>query len=96
MRHIFTIEDPKTLQRWKHFSTMVNSGKSEKEGGPSSISKTVGVTSAITARLILNGQIKERGVISPIKPDIYNPVLEELEKEGIKLVEESTHIQPKL
>ena len=53
---------------------------------------TVGLTTAIGTRLILEGRIPQRGVLSPIYKDIYEPILNELEKNGIKLTEESTRI----
>jgi hypothetical protein len=37
--------------------------------------------------MILEGKINIKGVHMPILPDIYNPVLEELEKLDIKVVE---------
>ena len=52
------------------------------------MSITVGVPSAIGAELVLQGKIKERGVLRPIYKDIYVPTLAMLEKAGIKLVEE--------
>jgi saccharopine dehydrogenase-like NADP-dependent oxidoreductase len=49
---------------------------------------TVGVPTAIAAELVLQGRIKERGVLRPVFKDIYEPTLHLLEKAGIKLVEE--------
>jgi len=37
--------------------------------------------------MILEGKIKLAGVYMPILPDIYNPVLQELENLDIKVVE---------
>jgi hypothetical protein len=37
----------------------------------------------ITAKMILNGTIKEPGVHIPIKKTIYKPILNELEDYGI-------------
>lgn len=51
------------------------------------MSLTVGTPTAIGAQLILDGKISEKGVIIPKYPDIYEPVLEELQKQNIKLVE---------
>jgi len=48
-------------------------------GGDSSMSRTVSLPAAIAVRLILEGQIKTPGVLRPVAPDIYNPVLDELE-----------------
>ncbi len=38
--------------------------------------------------MILNGEIAEKGVQIPIAKTIYEPVLNELEKLGIAMVEE--------
>ncbi len=56
------------------------------------ISKTVGLPAAIAAKYLLNGTIKERGVIIPIHPDIYKPVLGELETYGITFNEKRESI----
>lgn len=53
-------------------------------GGDSAMSRTVSLPVAIATRLILEGKIKLRGSVLPIYPEIYNPVLEELEEFGIK------------
>jgi saccharopine dehydrogenase-like NADP-dependent oxidoreductase len=44
----------------------------------SAMSRTVSLPAAIAADLILSGRIQTRGVLRPIAPDIYNPVLDEL------------------
>jgi saccharopine dehydrogenase-like NADP-dependent oxidoreductase len=51
------------------------------------MSNTVGLPTAICAKLILNNQIQERGVIMPISKEIYEPVLNELESFGIRFDE---------
>lgn len=47
------------------------------------MAKTVGLPVAIAAKMILNGTIKERGVLLPLTPSIYDPILNELETLGI-------------
>ncbi|MCX6275951.1 MAG: saccharopine dehydrogenase NADP-binding domain-containing protein [Bacteroidetes bacterium] len=47
------------------------------------MAKTVGLPLAITSKLILNGDIKARGVLVPVTKEIYEPVLSELEKHNI-------------
>lgn len=51
------------------------------------MAKTVGLPMAIGAKLILNGTITEPGVHAPVKPDIYNPILDELAGYGIQFEE---------
>ena len=53
------------------------------------MAKTVGMTAAIGARLIIDGKISQRGVLAPINKEIYEPCLAELEKYGVIMVEES-------
>lgn len=53
-----------------------------------SIARTVALPAAIAVKLILNGEIKEKGIQIPISKSIYEPVLNELEKMGIAMVEE--------
>lgn len=52
-----------------------------------SMSNTVGLPVAIAAKMILNEKITSPGVLLPIKPEVYNPVLEELEQYGIHFTE---------
>jgi saccharopine dehydrogenase-like NADP-dependent oxidoreductase len=53
-----------------------------------SIARTVALPAAIGVEMILAGQITEKGVYRPVLPGIYNPILDELEKLGIRMVEE--------
>ena len=89
MRHNFVIEDPNTKKRWNHYSTLIASGNSKKQGGYTIMAKTVGMTAAIATRLIIDGKISQRGVLAPITKEIYEPCLAELEKYGVIIVEES-------
>lgn len=52
------------------------------------MAKTVGLPVGMAARLLLQGRINRLGVIIPIYPDIYEPVLAELKLYGIYFVEE--------
>ncbi len=89
MRHNFVIEEPKTKKRWNHYSTLIASGNSKKQGGYTIMAKTVGMTAAIATRLIIDNKIQQRGVVSPIHKEIYDPCLKELERYGVIMVEES-------
>ena len=48
------------------------------EGGDSSMSRTVSLPAAIGVHMIMQGKITTPGVLRPVTPEIYNPVLEEL------------------
>ena len=53
-----------------------------------SIARTVALPAAIAVKMILNGEITDTGVHIPITKNIYEPVLNELEKMGIAMTEE--------
>jgi hypothetical protein len=67
------------IEKWS--STMLVNGI---PGGDSAMARAVSLPVAIATRLILEGKITLRGSLLPIYPEIYNPVLEELEEYGIK------------
>jgi len=68
-------------KREKWSSTVVVTGV---PNGDSAMARSVSLPVAISTRLILEGKIKIRGSVLPIYPEIYNPVLQELEEYGIK------------
>ena len=72
-------------------STLIDYGQ---VGGDSSMSRTVSLPAAIAVRMILEGKIKERGVRIPVDPEIYEPVLNELEELGI-VCQEKTKVHKK-
>jgi hypothetical protein len=51
------------------------------------MARTVSLPVSIATRMILEGKITQRGVVAPVKPDVYNPILDELESLGIKCEE---------
>jgi saccharopine dehydrogenase (NADP+, L-glutamate forming) len=53
-----------------------------------SIARTVALPASIAVKLILEKKIELTGVCRPVIPQIYNPVLAELEKMNIKMKEE--------
>lgn len=53
------------------------------------MAKTVGLPLAIACKLLLEGKIEERGVVIPIKKEIYEPVLNELKALGIEVIDEA-------
>jgi len=56
------------------------------------MAKTVGLPLAIATRMILEGRITERGVLLPISPNIYGPVLEELAINGLSFTEKTYEV----
>lgn len=82
MQHEFGIELPGRSKRI--LSTFVDFGI---PGGDSSMARTVSLPVAIAVRMLLEGQITARGVFAPLAPEVYNPILNELESMGLKFEE---------
>ncbi|MCK4267106.1 MAG: saccharopine dehydrogenase, partial [Thermoplasmata archaeon] len=59
-------------------------------GGDTSIARTVSLPAAIAVRMMLEGKISTPGVLIPVEPEIYIPILEELANIGITFEEEVT------
>jgi saccharopine dehydrogenase (NADP+, L-glutamate forming) len=69
----------------RHESLLVDYGI---PGGDSSIARTTGIPPAIGADLILQGTIASPGLHIPTTREIYEPLLQELARENIRLKEE--------
>lgn len=86
MQHQFTIEHSDNSHE-KVRSTLIDYGI---PNGDSSMSRTVALPAAIASHMILTGEIQLKGVQIPIVPELYEPILHELETFGIQFKEEST------
>ena len=78
MQHEFIARFPDHKERIT--STMIDYGIPY---GDTSMSRTVGLSVAIATKLILQGKINLTGVQVPVLPEIYEPVLAELDELGI-------------
>jgi saccharopine dehydrogenase-like NADP-dependent oxidoreductase len=58
----------------------------------SAVARTVALPAAIAVKMLLEKKIKLTGVHIPVVPDIYNPILDELESMNIKFVEKSKNL----
>ncbi len=58
-------------------------------GGDTAMAKTVGLTIAVGAELVLGGAGQGGGVLVPTSPEFYNPGLDLLAKEGLHFNEET-------
>lgn len=67
----------------KKTSTMIVYGNQEY----SAMAKTVGFPAAMVVDMILKDEIKTKGVLMPLKKEIYEPVIEKLNHEGIRFLE---------
>ena len=82
MHHEFIAEYPSKKEYIT--STLVDYGITS---GDTSVARTVSLPAAIAVKLILNNKIKLTGVQIPVIPELYNPILDELEEMGIKFSE---------
>ncbi|XP_058510934.1 alpha-aminoadipic semialdehyde synthase, mitochondrial isoform X2 [Ochotona princeps] len=57
--------------------------------GFSAMAKTVGLPTAIAAKMLLSGEIEAKGLIGPFAKEIYGPVLERIRAEGIMYTTQS-------
>jgi saccharopine dehydrogenase (NADP+, L-glutamate forming) len=83
MQHQFEIETGKGLK--KLTSSLVDFGK---DSVYTAMAKTVGLPLALAVDLFLEGKIQGKGLFLPVIPEIYLPILNELEKLGIRFVEQ--------
>ncbi len=52
------------------------------------MARCVGLPIGIGAKLLLNGQVRQHGVLLPLAPELYNPILDELATLGIAFQED--------
>ncbi|MBN8676919.1 MAG: saccharopine dehydrogenase NADP-binding domain-containing protein [Chitinophagales bacterium] len=83
MQHVFEYE----LQRKKKklTSTLVMKGA---DSADTAMSRLVGLPLGIFVKLLMLGKISTTGVNIPTMPEVYEPVLTELEDYGVKFVEQ--------
>ena len=86
LQHKFEIEH-KDGSKETRTSTLVDYGDPE---GYSSMAKLVGVPCGVACLMVLDGRIKQKGILAPVTWDLAEPILTELkEKYGIYLNEET-------
>jgi saccharopine dehydrogenase-like NADP-dependent oxidoreductase len=82
MQHVFEYELDGRAQ--KLTSTLIMKGK---DGVDTAMSRLVGLPLGIFVKLLLLGKISTTGVNIPTMPEVYEPVMAELEEYGVKFVE---------
>ncbi len=80
MWHKFIYHDSTLNKKVKLTSSLAVIGENSQH---TAMSKTVGLPLAIAAKLVLTGSISLKGMFIPTHKNIYEPVLNELEKHGI-------------
>ncbi|EMC97322.1 hypothetical protein BAUCODRAFT_33041 [Baudoinia panamericana UAMH 10762] len=89
LQHKFEIEWPGG-KRETRTSTLCEYGEPEGSGGYSAMAKLVGVPCAVAVLMVLNGEIKEKGILAPVTPELAEPIRVKLQKEyGIELIEKT-------
>ena len=88
LQHTF-IAAYKDGKKEKITSTLIDFGIPH---GDTSMARTVGLPAAISTRLVLEEKIKRTGVVIPITPEIYTPILNELKEVGIAFKEKREEI----
>jgi len=86
LHHEFIAEYPELPAKEMITSSLVDFGI---PNGDSAMARTVSLPAAIAAKMILHGEITATGVHIPVLPDIYEPVLKELERLGIRFKEKT-------
>jgi saccharopine dehydrogenase (NADP+, L-glutamate forming) len=89
LHHEFIAEYPDLPAKERITSTLVDFGIPH---GDSAMSRTVSLPAAVAAKMVLHGEIKAIGVHIPVLPDIYEPVLKELEEQGISFKERTSKL----
>jgi saccharopine dehydrogenase (NADP+, L-glutamate forming) len=86
LQHKFLIEN-KDGSKETRTSTLAEYGDPK---GYSAMAKLVGVPCAVAVQQVLDGTIKEKGVLAPMSPEICKPLMDTLTKDyGIKFVEKT-------
>lgn len=91
--------DKDMIVMWHKFFYLVSNGKPYQktsslvvlgeDSSHTAMAKTVGLPMGIVAKLILSGEIKLKGLQLPVKKEIYEPVLKELQQFGIHFNEQT-------
>jgi saccharopine dehydrogenase (NADP+, L-glutamate forming) len=79
MQHLFEYTNSDNVSK-NITSTLVVIGEDSQK---TAMAKTVGLPLAMAVRRLIKGEIKLRGVQIPVLPEIYKPILQELEEYGI-------------
>jgi saccharopine dehydrogenase-like NADP-dependent oxidoreductase len=85
MQHVFEYEQQK--KKRKMTSTLVMKGDNSNE---TAMSRLVGLPLGIFVKLLMQGKISTTGVNIPTMPEVYEPVMAELEEYGVKFMEEES------
>jgi len=88
MQHRFEYTDTNDIEK-AIISSMVMKGESLSN---TAMAITVGLPLAIATKMVANGETKLTGVQTPVIPELYNPILDELAELGIEFTETEERI----
>jgi saccharopine dehydrogenase-like NADP-dependent oxidoreductase len=77
LHHVFRVSKDGKREQWS--STLLQEGDEE----TTAMATLVGTPCAIAVRLILEDKMPEKGVMIPLHPEVYGPILAEMEAMGI-------------
>lgn len=83
MQHVFEYEQQR--KKRKLTSTLIMKGEN---GIETAMSRLVGLPLGIFVKLLMLGKISTTGVSIPTMPEVYEPVMQELEEYGVKFIEQ--------
>jgi saccharopine dehydrogenase (NADP+, L-glutamate forming) len=83
MQHVFEYEQQR--KKRKLTSTLMMKGEN---GIETAMSRLVGLPLGIFVKLLMLGKISTTGVNIPTMPEVYEPVMQELEEYGVKFIEQ--------
>jgi saccharopine dehydrogenase (NADP+, L-glutamate forming) len=85
LQHKFEIEN-KDGSKETRTSTLVEYGDPK---GYSAMAELVGTPCGVAVKQVLDGMISEKGILAPMSSKINDPLMEELKKYGISLIEKT-------
>lgn len=88
LRHNIEIEWATNQKEVRHID-LVAYGEAN---GLTAMGKLVGFPAAIASRMVLEGEIQTKGMVVPMVPEIYKPMLKRLKQEGINSTEHTTKL----
>lgn len=88
LQHKFGIEW-KDGSKETRTSTLCEYGEPTGPSSTSAMAKLVGVPCGVAVKMVLDGRIKEKGVLAPLTPALTEPLIEELKKYNIEMIEKT-------
>lgn len=89
LQHKFEIEH-KDGAKETRTSTLCDYGEPEGSGGYSAMARLVGVPCAVMVLMVLNGEVKQKGILAPVTPELSEPIRLKLKEQyGIECTEKT-------